>query len=241
MRKVKIIIANDNKNLAELEKKYIEKMDNIDIIGISTTSQEEIELIEKYNPDVVITDILRKNDEISGLDIIKQYENKKDIRFILITASSIDEIIFQNKFILPNNIIRYIKSPFDWNTLCIEIEKALICLRYKLYDESDDYEQRYYSEKIVNLYKELSKNELDDINKDGVIDPKDYEPLVTRDVNLTPNQLNDVGKDYGTCMVKDYNRNYCLQRITKEEYCEIREALFDLPSHGACVLNDKEM
>lgn len=161
MRKVKIIIANDNKNLAELEKKYIEKMDNIDIIGISTTSQEEIELIEKYNPDVVITDILRKNDEISGLDIIKQYENKKDIRFILITASSIDEIIFQNKFILPNNIIRYIKSPFDWNTLCIEIEKALICLRYKLYDESDDYEQRYYSEKIVNLYKELSKNELD--------------------------------------------------------------------------------
>ena len=161
MRKVKIIIANDNKNLAELEKKYIEKMDNIDIIGISTTSQEEIELIEKYNPDVVITDILRKNDKISGLDIIKQYENTKDIRFILITASSIDEIIFQNKFILPNNIIRYIKSPFDWNTLCIEIEKALICLRYKLYDESDDYEQRYYSEKIVNLYKELSKNELD--------------------------------------------------------------------------------
>lgn len=161
MRKVKIIIANDNKNLAELEKKYIEKMDNIDIIGISTTSQEEIELIEKYNPDVVITDILRKNDKISGLDIIKQYENKKDIRFILITASSIDEIIFQNNFILPNNIIRYIKSPFDWNTLCIEIEKALICLRYKLYDESDDYEQRYYSEKIVNLYKELSKNELD--------------------------------------------------------------------------------
>ena len=97
-------------------------------------------------------------------------------------------------------------------------------------------------EQITKLrVQKLSKNELDDINKDGVIDPKDYEPLVTRDVNLTPNQLNDVGKDYGTCMVKDYNRNYCLQRITKEEYCEIREALFDLPSHGACVLNDKEM
>lgn len=87
----------------------------------------------------------------------------------------------------------------------------------------------------------MSKNELDDINKDGVVDPKDYEPLETRDVNLTPNQLTDVGKDYGTCMVKDYNKNYCLQRITKSEYCEIREALFDLPSHGACVLNDNEM
>lgn len=87
----------------------------------------------------------------------------------------------------------------------------------------------------------MSKNELDDINKDGVVDPKDYEPLETRDVNLTPNQLKDIGKDYGTCMVKDYNKNYCLQRITKSEYCEIREALFDLPSHGACVLNDNEM
>lgn len=87
----------------------------------------------------------------------------------------------------------------------------------------------------------MSKNELEDINKDGIVDPKDYEPLVTRDVNLTPNQLTDVGKDYGTCMVKDYNKNYCLQRITKAQYCEIREALFELSSHGACVLNDNEM
>ena len=53
--------------------------------------------------------------------------------------------------------------------------------------------------------------------------------------------LNKVGEDFGSCAVRDYLSNYCTQRITKEQYCEIREQLFELRSHGACVYDDKEM
>lgn len=86
----------------------------------------------------------------------------------------------------------------------------------------------------------MASNELEDINKDGLIDPADYE-LKSRDINLMPEELNKVGEDYGSCMVVDYRSNYCTQKISKLEYCEIREQLFELKSHGACVLNDKEV
>ncbi len=89
--------------------------------------------------------------------------------------------------------------------------------------------------------KRLKEDELEDINKDGVVDERDYEVLKSRSMNLKPEELEKIGDDFGTCMVRDYKKNYCTQKITKEQYCEIREQLFSLPSHGACVLNDKEV
>lgn len=92
-----------------------------------------------------------------------------------------------------------------------------------------------------NRVKQYSQNELVDINKDGVIDEHDYEPMLSRGMNLKVEDLNRIGEDFGSCAVRDYLSNYCTQKITKEQYCEIREQLFELRSHGACVYNDKEM
>lgn len=92
-----------------------------------------------------------------------------------------------------------------------------------------------------NRLKQNAKSDLADINKDGVIDERDLQPMVSRGMNLSINDLNRIGEDFGSCPVRDYQKNYCIQKITKEEYCEIREQLFELPSHGACVLNEREM
>lgn len=176
MRKARVIIANDSKELANFEKKYIEHLDSIEIIGIATNSNEEIQLIEKYNPDIVITDIVRKNETISGMDIIKKYESNKNIDFILVTASEIQDILAYNNYVLPNNIIGYIKVPFDYDTISIEIEKIIIGLRHKLYDEDDsEYEIKYYSEKIINLFDKLEENEKEIAEKLNIqIKEQDY-------------------------------------------------------------------
>lgn len=92
-----------------------------------------------------------------------------------------------------------------------------------------------------NRVKQYAKNELADINKDGIIDEHDYEPMLSRGMNLKVEDLNKVGEDFGSCAVRDYLSNYCTQKITKQQYCEIREQLFELRSHGACVYNDNEM
>lgn len=92
-----------------------------------------------------------------------------------------------------------------------------------------------------NRLKQNAKSEITDLNKDGIIDERDMYPMVSRGMNLKIEDLNKIGEDFGSCPVRDYQRNYCVQKITKEEYCEIREQLFELPSHGACVLNEREM
>lgn len=81
-------------------------------------------------------------------------------------------------------------------------------------------------------------NDLDEVNKKGLIDKE--EPLVSMDLHISPDELK-TGVDYGSCYVKDYTRNFCHQKISKLEYCEIREQLFELKSHGAIVTPSGEV
>lgn len=80
-------------------------------------------------------------------------------------------------------------------------------------------------------------NELEDINKDGVIDEKDISNLHTLDMELEPEEL-EHGRDYGSCMVRDYQSNYCIQTVPKDEYCSIRSEMFNMKSHGAYISGD---
>lgn len=103
----------------------------------------------------------------------------------------------------------------------------------------------FFNEQLAKIptdrLKQKSQSDIDSIEQDEYKDERDVEPMLSRGMNLSVNDLSKIGEDFGSCPVRDYHENYCTQKITKEEYCEIREQLFELPSHGACVLNDKEM
>lgn len=171
MNKLKIIIADDNRQVAEFEKSFIERIGHYEIMDIAFTSEKELELIEKYSPDIVITDIVRKGEKVSGLDIILKCEKeKKNVKFILITASGIQDIICKNNFKLPSNVISYLKKPFDWDLLIKEIEKASIKHYIK-----ENRESEYYTKGVLNVLNELSNELIKLINKlDTNIENKVY-------------------------------------------------------------------
>ena len=127
-----------------------------------------------------------------------------------------------------------------------------IAIQEKTKDEEEQYviifnksKLSFFNEQLAkippNRLKQETKSDLDGINNEEIIDDRNIEPMVSRGMNLSANDLNKIGEDFGSCPVRDYSKNYCIQKITKEEYCEIREQLFELPSHGSCVLNEKEM
>lgn len=127
-----------------------------------------------------------------------------------------------------------------------------IAIQEKTKDEEEQYviifnksKLSFFNEQLAkippNRLKQETKSDLDGINNEKIIDDRNIESMVSRGMNLNVNDLNKIGEDFGSCPVRDYSKNYCIQKITKEEYCEIREQLFELPSHGACVLNEKEM
>lgn len=85
--KVNIIIADDEVKTCEQIENMLKKYSYINIMGIANTDEEEIKLIEKLKPDVVVTDLMR-NHEFTGLDIIKDYSEKETRpKFVVVSFS----------------------------------------------------------------------------------------------------------------------------------------------------------
>ena len=91
--KIKVIIADDNKSLCGFIEKYLKQYEDIEVLGIANTDEEELRIIEELKPDIVITDLMR-NHKYTGLDIIKHYFNKKDSpQFLVISAECKQDVI----------------------------------------------------------------------------------------------------------------------------------------------------
>ena len=106
---LKIIIADDNLALVDFMKASIEKDTRFKVVGIATNDKEEIDLIEREKPNVVITD-LKRNNEYTGIDIIERYKNKehKPIFFIISSDWS-----YHIEDIRRLDIRYYLNKPFD--------------------------------------------------------------------------------------------------------------------------------
>lgn len=117
--KIKVIIADDNKSICNILKRYLSKYEDIEILGIANTDEEELDLIERMKPQIVITDLMR-NHKYTGLDIIKKYYyQKRGPEFLIISAEL-------KKRIIPSNIQigGYIKKPFyDYSIVVKELKK----------------------------------------------------------------------------------------------------------------------
>lgn len=119
VEKIKIIIADDNIGVCNLLKNYLEKYEDIDILGIAYTDEDEIKQIEELKPDIVITD-LRRNHKYTGLEIIKNYIEKiNHPEFLVISADRKEDVITNNL-----KIGGYIKKPFlDYEIIVKELRR----------------------------------------------------------------------------------------------------------------------
>lgn len=126
MKDLKIIIADDNKGISEQYKNYIEKNSNFKITDIAVSSKQEMEMIEKYSPDVIITDYIRNNEDISGIDIILDCEkNNINTKFIIITGYGYSDIFLKCNRRMPSNVAGFISKPLaNWDSLIKALENA---------------------------------------------------------------------------------------------------------------------
>ena len=109
---IKIIIADDNIHICNQIRRFLEEYEDIKILGIANNDKEEIEMIERLKPDIVITDLMR-NHKYTGLDIIKEYQNKTDSpEFLVITSYEEANIIREGI-----KIAGYIQKPADFKLI----------------------------------------------------------------------------------------------------------------------------
>lgn len=96
MDKIKVLIADDAKQEAEIVRIIVSKIENIEVIGIANNGQEEYNMIHELKPDLVITDNQMPN--MNGTEVIEKIVNsnlENKPKFIVVSGDSGTE--FYNK------------------------------------------------------------------------------------------------------------------------------------------------
>ena len=86
---------------------FLGKYEDIEILGIANTDEDEVKMIEELKTEIVITDLMR-NHKYTGLDIIKDYQNKKGAPEFLIISADEEINVIRNGL----KVAGYIKKPF---------------------------------------------------------------------------------------------------------------------------------
>ncbi|EIS9215471.1 sporulation transcription factor Spo0A [Clostridioides difficile] len=112
VEKIKIVLADDNKDFCQVLKEYLSNEDDIDILGIAKDGIEALDLVKKTQPDLLILDVIMPH--LDGLGVIEKL-NTMDIpkmpKIILLSAVGQDKIT-QSAINLGADY--YIVKPFDF-------------------------------------------------------------------------------------------------------------------------------
>lgn len=92
MNKIKLIIADDHKIFLDGIISLLSDYSNFEIVATATSSEELIELINKYDIDIVITDITMKG--MSGIDATKIITDlKPSIKVLILSMHKSEEFL----------------------------------------------------------------------------------------------------------------------------------------------------
>lgn len=120
-KKVKILVADDNKDFCELLKEYLNQQEDFILTGIAYNGQEALELIEQHNPDVVILDIIMPHlDGIGVLEKLSAGTVNPRPKVIMLTAFG-QETFTQRAMDLGADY--YVLKPFDFSVLATRIRQ----------------------------------------------------------------------------------------------------------------------
>lgn len=120
MEKIKIIVADDNNEITALIKSIIVSQDDMEFVADAADGIEALELINKYNPDVVLMDVIMP--KLDGLGVLETIGEEHIINgktsYIMLSAVGKEELT-ENAFNL--GAVYYMVKPFDVNYLLKKI------------------------------------------------------------------------------------------------------------------------
>lgn len=104
---IRVVIAEDDVRIAEIQQRFMERVDGFDVIGLSHTLEQTVQMVEILQPDLLMLDIHFPDG--NGLDFLKKMrEQKINTDVILMTAArDIDTL----KSAMHSGIFDYIVKP----------------------------------------------------------------------------------------------------------------------------------
>lgn len=137
----KVLIVDDDRNICELLRLYLQK-DGFDT-EIANDGSEAIELQKKYNPDIILLDVMMP--KLDGWQVCREIRKTSDVPIIMITAKG---EVFDKILGLELGADDYISKPFDTKEVIARIKAVLRRTTDKTKNENKEVR---FDKLIINL------------------------------------------------------------------------------------------
>lgn len=123
MEKIKIAIADDNRELVGLMKDYLNAQDNMEVVDVAYNGKTCMAMLHKQAIDILLLDIIMPYlDGIAVLNAMKEHEAMQNIDVIMLSAFGQESIMSQAA---ENGASYFIMKPFESDRLVLQINHIM--------------------------------------------------------------------------------------------------------------------
>jgi two-component system, response regulator, stage 0 sporulation protein A len=122
VKKIKVCIVDDNRELVSLLEEYISNQNDMEVIGVARNGQECLNLLKEKDPDVLVLDIIMPH--LDGLAVLEKLRNMKKDKLpnvIMLTAFGQEDV---TKKAVELGAAYFILKPFDMENLVNHIRQV---------------------------------------------------------------------------------------------------------------------
>ncbi|MDR7869997.1 MAG: sporulation transcription factor Spo0A [Tissierellaceae bacterium] len=133
MGKIKVAIADDNREFSKIVSQFISTQDEFEVVGIAKDGLEALRLVEKERPHILILDIIMPH--LDGLGVLERLNHSNNNYFpkVVVLSAVGQDSITQKAIELGASY--YMVKPFDFNVF-IDRLKQINGMEY--IDNKDD-------------------------------------------------------------------------------------------------------
>ncbi|WP_246944614.1 sporulation transcription factor Spo0A [Bacillus pinisoli] len=122
MKKIKVCLVDDNRELIGLLEDYVSAQEDIEVIGVAYNGQECLNLLEEKDPDVLVLDIIMPHlDGLAVLEKMRELKKDKQPNVIMLTAFGQEDV---TKKAVELGASYFILKPFDMENLTSHIRQV---------------------------------------------------------------------------------------------------------------------
>ncbi|MGB9813853.1 MAG: sporulation transcription factor Spo0A [Thermovenabulum sp.] len=118
--KIRVLIADDNKDFCELLQTFLNEEKDIEVVGIAYDGYSTIEAVKELKPDVLILDIIMPN--LDGIAVVERLMGQ-NLKPKIIILSAVGQDRFTQKALMIGADY-YIVKPFDFSVLAERIREV---------------------------------------------------------------------------------------------------------------------
>lgn len=111
MKKIKVCIVDDNRELVGLLEDYISSQEDMEVVGVAHNGQECLDVLEETDPDVLVLDIIMPHlDGLAVLERVREMKKTNLPNVIMLTAFGQEDV---TKKAVELGASYFILKPFD--------------------------------------------------------------------------------------------------------------------------------